>query len=374
MNDFSEKMDPDNFQNFKETDIYDQEEIGNDVAPIQYDISSYGADYTLDALVKRLKKGDIFIPDFQRDYVWNLAEASRLIESLLLGLPVPGVFFAKEPDTNKLLVIDGQQRLKSIQFFYDEYFNPNENSKSKRIFKLIKVQKKFEGRTYSTLEENDRIKLDDSIIHATVIKQESPDGDNTSIYHVFERLNSGGKKLTSQEIRSAIYYGELNNLIFYLNKNESWRNLFGPPNIRLKDEELILRFFAVMYNEENYEKPMTEFLTKFNKKFRNPNSVFISKSEDIFIVTMKFIWETLGRNAFRLERSLNVSVFEAISIATTKLITKKGIGGININTYKQAHANLIKDELFVKSVTRGTSDEAAFKERHSIAEKFILSL
>jgi uncharacterized protein with ParB-like and HNH nuclease domain len=115
------------------------------------------------------------------------------------------------------LIIDGQQRLKSLQFFYEGFFNPKDHQKTKRIFKLTKVQKHFEGLTYEKLEENDRIKLDDSIVHATIVKQEAPDNENTSIYHVFERLNNGGKKLTPQEIRTAIYYGELNDLIEELN-------------------------------------------------------------------------------------------------------------------------------------------------------------
>jgi len=77
------------------------------VLPQRYDISSFGADYDVAGVVGRINKGTIFIPPFQRDYVWKIAEASRFIESLLLGLPVPGVFLAKEPDTNRLLVIDG---------------------------------------------------------------------------------------------------------------------------------------------------------------------------------------------------------------------------------------------------------------------------
>src|SRR6187399_1498986 len=187
-----------------EEQIIDQDENDDEVAYVQYDITSYGADYTVDGLVKRLQKKDIFIPPFQRDYVWNHAEASRLIESLLLGLPIPGIFLAKESD-NKLLIIDGQQRLKTLQFFYEGFFNPKADQKTKKIFKLIKVQKKFENLTYEKLTDSDRIKIDDSIIHATIIKQESPIEDNTSVYHVFERLNTGGKKLAAQEIRTAIY-------------------------------------------------------------------------------------------------------------------------------------------------------------------------
>ena len=86
-----------------------------DVTPIiSYDVSSYGSDPEVEVLVNRLRRGDIIIPPFQRDYVWRQPEASKFIESLLLGLPVPGVFFATEPSTNKQLVIDGQQRLKTL--------------------------------------------------------------------------------------------------------------------------------------------------------------------------------------------------------------------------------------------------------------------
>ena len=81
------------------------EDYGNDeLSPVRYEISTYGADYDVEGLVKRLKRGDILIPSFQRNYVWKQAEASRFIESLLLGLPVPSVFLAKESESNKLLL------------------------------------------------------------------------------------------------------------------------------------------------------------------------------------------------------------------------------------------------------------------------------
>src|SRR4051812_37743221 len=97
----------------------DVEELREEeLTPFKYSITSYGADYPVDGLVKRLESGSILIPTFQRGYVWKISEASRLIESLLLGLPVPGIFLAKEADSNRLLVIDGQQRLRSLQYFY----------------------------------------------------------------------------------------------------------------------------------------------------------------------------------------------------------------------------------------------------------------
>lgn len=153
-------MENDNYDNKVDDFIEEEENV------FRFSITSYGVDYTVDTIVNRLGKGAILIPDFQRDYVWSLKDASRFIESLILGLPVPGVFFSQEKETNKMLVIDGQQRLKSLQFFYSKKFN-------NQLFKLKGVQEDLEGKTIDELDENDRIKLDDSVIHATVIKQDA---------------------------------------------------------------------------------------------------------------------------------------------------------------------------------------------------------
>src|SRR5258706_14842537 len=92
------------------------------VLPFTYSITSYGADYPVDGLIKRLGSEAIYVPEFQRGFVWKLPQASRFVESLLLGLPVPGIFLAKDDDTQRLLVIDGQQRLLTLKYFYDGVF------------------------------------------------------------------------------------------------------------------------------------------------------------------------------------------------------------------------------------------------------------
>ena len=83
-----------------------------------YDILSYPADYTLEVLVGKWNKGEINVPPLQRRFIWSQTRASKLIESFLMGLPVPPVFFYQEKDTNKLLVVDGHQRLRSIAYFF----------------------------------------------------------------------------------------------------------------------------------------------------------------------------------------------------------------------------------------------------------------
>ena len=116
-----------------------------------FEIISYGADYTLSVLYEKTKNGEIVTPDFQRKYVWKPKQASKLVESFLLGLPVPGIFLAKEKDSGNLLVVDGQQRLRTIQSFRDGKFPITDEQ-----FYLMDVQDKWAGKTYKTLEPVDR--------------------------------------------------------------------------------------------------------------------------------------------------------------------------------------------------------------------------
>lgn len=356
-------------EEYDDQEIIDVDESEDEPPVVVYDISNYGVDYDVEGLVKRLDRGDIFIPEFQRDYVWNQVEASRLIESLLLGLPIPGVFLAKDSDTNKLSVIDGQQRMKSLQFFINGFFNPKKGDNKKRVFKLVKVQKKFEGKTFADLDDDDRLMLNDSIVHATIIKQETPNDDNTSIYHVFERLNTGGRKLTSQEIRAAIYVGKLNSLIDDLNDNEQWRQLFGKKNNRLKDKEMILRFFAMYYRIDSYSKPLNEFMNKFNIRYKNPSDEQIDKMSILFKETVNFILEVFGKNAFRPERVFNAATFEVLMVGFAKLIDQ----GLEIevkNLQNDIHL-LYEDSEFAETITRATSDDKIVKRRHELFDKFI---
>jgi uncharacterized protein with ParB-like and HNH nuclease domain len=348
-----------------EQDIIDEAEQDTTVVPIKYNITSFGADYDVDGLFKRLKKGDIFIPDFQRDYVWKLPEASRFIESLLLGLPVPGVFFAREKVTNKLLVIDGQQRLKSLQFFYDGYFNPQSDGR-KRVFKLTDVQAQYEDKTYQTLDESDRIKLDNSIIHATIIKQESPDNDgDTSIYHIFQRLNDSGRKLYPQEIRVAVYYGKFMDMLKRLNEYAAWRNIYGKRNNRLKDQELILRFLALYHDGDSYKKPLAEFLNIFAEKHKQPSEDFIQDCEQLFRHTIDFIDAHLANTAFRIDKPINAAVFDSVMVGVAKRLQKGNVK--DATSFQSVYKKLLEDSKFKELLQGGTSDDKNVKNRLEIA-------
>lgn len=346
------------------TNIIDETE--EEVLTFRYEISNYGADYPVDSLVKRLRSETIFVPPFQRRYVWNKIEASKFIESLLLGLPVPGVFLSKEPITNKLLIVDGQQRLLSLKYFYDKRFKDNSD------FKLVNVQPDLEGKTYDDLNPSDQNRLDDSIIHSTIIKQEVPDDDESSIYQIFERINSGGRPLSPQEIRACIYYGRYNKLLVDLAmNNEIWRKLIGGEhNDRLKEEELILRYFSLLYHRNTYQKPMKEFLNKHMSLNRN---LVINSGKDlrkVFIASTSFIYEALGKNAFRIQRGVHSAIFDAIMIGVTERILKKGKP--DIEKFKIAYNKLLENKDFKRYYISGTSDENSVESRINYAiEKFM---
>ena len=98
-------------------------------------IVTYPADYTLEVLIGKFNK-TILVPGFQRKYVWTIKQASRLIESFLLGLPVPAIFLYVDPVKNTYLVVDGQQRLMSIAYFFDGYFGEPDGKGNRAIFRL----------------------------------------------------------------------------------------------------------------------------------------------------------------------------------------------------------------------------------------------
>lgn len=128
----------------------DEEQIS-----FRYSITSYGADFLIDGIVRRMQDESIMIPSFQRGFVWSLEKSSRFIESLLVGLPVPGIFLSKDPETQKLIVIDGQQRLKTIKFFFDGYFkDPG------KAFSLEGIKSEFAASTYASLKPEDKRMLD----------------------------------------------------------------------------------------------------------------------------------------------------------------------------------------------------------------------
>ena len=335
----------------------------------QFAITSYGADYTVDSLVKRMKAGAFKIPSFQRRFVWSQRHASRFIESLLMGLPIPSIFLYRESDTNQHLVIDGQQRLRTLQAYYEGSFG-------ERKFRLTGVMEPWNGKTYEELDSSDQLKIDDSIVHAIIFRQDKPDDVLDSIFYVFERINSGGIRLSAQEIRNCIAEGPFTALVKQLNSHESWRLIFGGgkntgPNKRAKDEELIIRFFAMLKDGSNYQKPMAKFLNERSAAYNLLSEDELTAMSKVFRSTSDFIWETLGAAAFRPNRPLNAAVFDAVMPATAMRLSQGQFTG---EQFSDAYHNLLLDSAFMRVSERATSDEDAVATRRRIvAEKFDLN-
>lgn len=349
----------------------------SEVIPYNYTITAYGADYPVDSLVKRMRDGDVIVPrfswkpetdseivGFQREYVWPRPKADRFIESLLLGLPVPGIFLVKEP-SGRLLVLDGHQRLYTLSAYYGGLINGKE-------YRLENVQERFATKRYADLDTEDRRRLDDSIIHATVIRQDEPTEDQSSVYMIFERLNTGGVNLQPQEIRVALYHGQFVDVLTKLNKNPAWRKLFGGRSKRLKDMEMILRFFAFFYYNKKYKSPMKDFLNRYIASNRGLQRQSASDLTEIFERTTAIIVKAIGSRAFRPVRAINAAVVDSVM---TGIARRLSAGPVKRKSHlaKRYH-ELLKDKAYRKAIETGTSQEANVETRLRLATKAFASV
>ena len=342
----------------------------SEVIPFTYSITSYGADYPVDSIVKRMQSEDIVIPRFsrddsaeiirfQREYVWPKSKADRFIESLLLGLPVPGIFLVKE-QSGRFLVLDGHQRLYTLQAFFKGIINGQE-------YRLDNVQGRFAKKSYSDLDVEDRRRLDDSIIHATIVRQDEPGEDQSSIYAIFERLNTGGVNLQPQEIRVALYHGELVRVLGKLNDHYAWRDLFGQKSSRLKDMELILRFFALFYRAERYQRPMKDFLNRYMASNRDLTQQSERELSEIFESATNLLLETIGTRAFRPVRSINAAVVDSVLTGVAKRLKKGSVK--DRNAFTRSYDALLKDSNYRDAIETGTSQETNVQKRLQLAEQ-----
>ncbi len=260
-----------------------------------------------------------------------------------------------------MLVIDGQQRLKTLKYFYSENFN------DKTIFSLSNVEPQFEGKTYSKLSEEQRRRLDDSIIHATIIKQDRPDDGDSSIYHIFERLNTGGKNLSPQEIRACIYHGKFNDIITTLNNNTKWRKLFGGTSLRMRDQEMILRFFSLFYSRSSYKKGIAKFLNNFMKSNKNLEEIPEEKLIELFNSTIDTIYNQLGSNAFKLNIKFIAALFDAIMIGIGVGLEKNNLVSPKILITR--YNSLLSNSEFKEAISTHTSDPEKVASRIKLAIK-----
>lgn len=352
------------------------EQDSEDFIPL-YSMLSYGADLDIAGVVGRLERADIEVPTFQRDFVWTFRQAARFIESLLLGLPVPGVFFWTDPETQRLVVVDGQQRLKTLQYFYRGVIRGREFKLPQRTSPYQTVHPAFQGKTYRTLEEEQRRRLDNTILHATIVQQERPEEDDSSIFYLFERLNTEGTPLQPQEIRSAVYRGNISSLLSDLNQHDIWRDIYGAPSPRMKDRELILRFFALseaVFIEDAkkgdlptnaYARPMKEFLNRFMSRNRQLSPERMMELSDHFTRSIQSVFSALGNRAFRPAKTLNAAVFDAIMIGVNRRLDRGPI--TDFQRLRETYEELLASPDFRLAYTRATADADSVNRRLTLA-------
>lgn len=347
--------------------VADAEEIElKNIPPEQRRLHTETADLTVSSLHAYLANGKLDIPEFQRGYVWTRAQASRLIESLIIQCPIPVVYFSQSSD-NKLIVIDGNQRLLSIKLFINDGFE----------LQGLTTYPELNGQTWGSLDPRFRDHINNRTIRCiTILRETHPQIK----FDVFERLNTGSVKLNAQELRHGINHGRLMESLDNLAKNETWRKAVGiRKDTRMKGTELILRYFAFRHERDMYEKPLASFLDGFSSKNKNADSKVIKGWSTDFVSVMDLIEYALGKFAFRLFEpdltgvtAFNSALYDAEMVAFAETNNVSIFAkNFDVNHFRTAVANLIKNDRFYNSIRQATSDEQSVKTRIGMFKEFL---
>lgn len=349
-----------------------------------YNINSWGADLSFRELIDRYNEDDIKKPEMQRNYVWDKVEASRFIDSLLLGLPVPSIFLAK-PDMLKeeLLIVDGYQRIMTVRDFIKGIFSKDDSVFS--LTKSPKINAKWRGKTFSQLSGNEQKKIRNTTIHSIIFVQIKP-ADDTSFYQIFERINTSGRTLQPQEIRNCVYQGKFNKLLIELNENEKWRELFGTskPDPRMRDLEFILRFLAISSTNWALEDEglisLKKFLNEFMGSKKSSEEAALLNRKNEFVETVDFIHKNLGKNAFHnisiktgaYTNKFNPTIYDSIMTATNMALNKNN--NLELEKLKDKKLNLLKSVDYQDLIRYRTTNKDRIAKRISLALKSLYNL
>jgi len=348
-----------------------------------YNINSWGADLSFREIINMYTDDELQKPELQRKYVWTRVEASRFIDSILLGLPVPSVFFAKEQDET-MLIIDGYQRIMTVYDYVTGVF-----SGDGKVFKLSNtenINSRWRGKAFAELEPEEKRRIRNTTIHAIIFEQKHPRND-TGMYQVFERINTGGRTLKEQEIRNCVYQGPCNDLLFELNKLKEWRTILGleKEDSRMADIELILRFFAMndLKNREEINLKQINLAKYLNHYMNAKNNIDDQEKEEMkkLFATMVIACERVyGEDAFKnlkkdsikFTSKINPAIYDAISVATAYAL-ENGVWDDSIN-YKERYMKLLKNENFIDAASKRTTNVENIIKRIDLASERIYGI
>ena len=343
-------------------DDEDNDEFSNDDL---FNITSWGADPSVRELILQYKDGDIEKPELQRKYVWKKKDASRFIESLLLGLPVPSIFLANMEPSGKRLIIDGYQRIRTLYDYIEEGIWHGDNESEFKLVNSELINERWRGKAFRDLSETDKRRLKNYTIHAIIFEQKHP-SDDSGLFQVFERINTSGTSLNNQEIRNCVYQGSMNTLLFSLNTNPNWRTLFGDSkeDNRMIDLEFILRFFAMntptVYNSDSRHISLKQLLNKYMQSNVILPEAEIALKTDIFNTTISFIFNSYGEEAFfnlqnnlsRIRKKFHPAVYDSIMIASAIALSRGyNYNGVNL---RQKRNTLLRDPEYRNSIMQAT--------------------
>jgi hypothetical protein len=350
--------------------IYESEKNNNDRDPDEVPVkdrrvSTQPYDLAIKALIAQIADGTIFLkpiserPSFQRRYVWTDKLASKLIESILLNVPIPPCYLSQNEDF-ELDVIDGQQRLFSIYRFINNQFNLTN----------LEVLPDFNGLAFFKLPPKEQKKIETHTLRCVLITNESHPEIK---FDVFERLNTNTIPLNAQELRNCLFRGGLNNLLKELVRYDPWLSVIGRklPDKRMRDEELILRFFA-FYKKglSSYRTPQKHWLNDMAKEGRDFSKKEI---EDLGAVWKAGIDNNLilfppsecfrripkGRSRVINRALMDLNMITLCKVAKTKLLEIK-------KEYKARYKRLFKNEEFIDLISKSIDHTKRTKRRFEI--------
>jgi len=373
----------------------DKAEVDDEVGQIdEYDLTSSPNDFNVKTIFDFVESGAVKIPGFQRNYVWDIRRASKLIESLIIGLPVPQIFLYEE-GRNSFLVIDGQQRLMTIYYFMRGRFpRRDKRVEIRRVFneegripdsilqddsyfdnfnlQLSEVSpgraNKFNKLNYHTLDDH-KLQFDLRTIRNIIVKQVRPSNDDSSIYEMFNRLNTGGILLSPQEIRSSLYHSDFYDALFKLNLDLRWRTLLGQldPDLHMRDIEVLLRGIAMWKLGKDYAPSMVKFLNRYSKDAKTYTSQEIASVEAVVNTTLD-AFSTLPREPFLTRQGrFSLPLFEAVFAAAAKKLEREADWTISADALHE----LASSSDFQKHASEQTTNTSNVKGRLSVAEEIL---
>jgi hypothetical protein len=347
----------------------DEVTAGDDPSPyVEFEIATYPSDLTLSVIHEMWRDREITIPSFQRNFVWSIKQSSQLVESFLIGLPVPQVFFYIDSE-NKNLVIDGQQRIMSIVFFFEGYFGFENLQGRRTVFRLTGLSEKspYVNKRFEDLEPSDQRRLRGSVLRAVNIRQLAPTNQSTSMFHIFERLNTGGTPLRAQEIRNCVFHGPIVQILNDLNENTNWRRILGKKTLDKyqRDVEMVLRVFAISERGSTYEKPMKEFLNQQMKLHARDSNGALGRFAEQFKEVTSVVIKRLGDKPFHVRGPLNLAALDSVL-------------GVLVRQHEQIPPDLrdrfdrlLEDDKFKEAIYFNTSDNSTVKDRVGLATRYL---